>query len=146
MKATGYLFCDVAYGPIQRGETYRVIGENGANWEIFCGGTFRRVHKVSGRFVGWKQSPHFVWKEGVPLPDLMAKARTWRAENGYTGKGGVIVFYKGKMQSWVNELRSPGDWVAGCIAIDEHGHAWETIAGDEPTGALLWLSLSDPDQ
>ncbi|WP_339332233.1 hypothetical protein [Aeromonas caviae] len=146
MKTTGYLFCNVAYDPIKHGEMYRVISENGSHWEIFCGGDLRKVHKVSGRFVGWRKSPHFIWKEGLPLPDLIASARVWRADNGYEGKGGVIVFYKGKMQSWVNELRAPGDWVSGCIAVDEYGNAWETGTGDDPSEPLLWLPLLSPKQ
>lgn len=48
MKATGYLFCDVAYGPIQRGETYRVIGENGANWRSFAAALFAGFTKFPG--------------------------------------------------------------------------------------------------
>lgn len=34
-------------------------------------------------------------------------AHVWRAENGYIGRGGVIVIFDGLAQGWVNGLRNP---------------------------------------
>jgi hypothetical protein len=38
---------------------------------------------------------------------LIDVARRWREENGYCGRGGVIVLFKGNVQSWVDALRNP---------------------------------------
>jgi hypothetical protein len=70
-------------------------------------------------------------------------ARRWREENGYVGRGGVVVLFNGEVQSWVNVLRNPGHWQPGCIAVDEAGRTWTTIAGNEGDGALMWLP-NDP--
>ncbi|WP_284508039.1 hypothetical protein [Caballeronia sp. GAOx1] len=43
----------------------------------------------------------------------------------------------------MNSLRNPEHWQPGCIAVDEEGHTWTTVAGDERKGALLWLP-NDP--
>ena len=56
------------------------------------------------------------------------------------------VIYRGEVQSWVNELRDPAHWVAGCIAVDEAGQQWQAIAGNEASGALMWLPLGNPDK
>ena len=53
--------------------------------------------------------------------NLIAVARRWREENGYVGRGGVIVLFEGDVQSWVNALRNPEHWLPGCVAIDEDG-------------------------
>ncbi|ORJ13485.1 hypothetical protein ONZ60_23115 (plasmid) [Aeromonas salmonicida] len=55
----------------------------------------------------------------------------------YTGRGGVVVVYRGEGQGWVNELRDPAHWVAGCVVVDEAGQ--QTIAGNEAAGAVMWL-------
>ncbi len=70
-------------------------------------------------------------------------ARQWREAKGYAGRGGVIVLYQGEVQSWVNELRNPEHWQPGCVAVDEQGHTWTTIAGNTADGALMWLP-NDP--
>jgi hypothetical protein len=67
----------------------------------------------------------------------------WREENGYSGRGGVIVLFEGNVQSWVDALRNPEHWQPGCIAIDEKGGSWTAIAGNQNDGALLWLP-NDP--
>jgi hypothetical protein len=66
-------------------------------------------------------------------------ASRWREEKGYVGRGGVVVVFNGEVQSWVNRLRNPEHWQPGCIAVDEEGHTWTTIAGNESAGALMWL-------
>ncbi|RJP48782.1 MAG: hypothetical protein C4586_08710 [Anaerolineaceae bacterium] len=65
-------------------------------------------------------------------------ANKWRDENGYIGKGGVIVILNGEVNSWVNELRNPEHWVPGCIAVDERGNEWRTVGGTEQAGADRW--------
>lgn len=72
------------------------------------------------------------------MTDIEA-ANAWRERYGYIGRGGVIVLYNGEGQSWVNELRNPEYWQPGCIAVDEVGHTWTAIAGDEQNGALVWM-------
>jgi hypothetical protein len=66
-------------------------------------------------------------------------ANRWREEQGYAGRGGVVVLFNGEVQSWVNKLRNPNHWQPGCVAVDEEGHTWTAIAGDEGAGALMWL-------
>ena len=78
------------------------------------------------------------------MPSDSQLAIQWRQEQGYTGRGGVVVVYRGEVQGWVNELRDPAHWVAGCIAVDEAGQQWQAIAGNEASGALMWLPLGNP--
>ena len=80
------------------------------------------------------------------MPSDVKLAAAWRQERGYIGRGGVVVVYRGEVQGWVNELRDPAHWVAGCIAVDEAGCRWQTIAGNEAAGALMWLPLGNPDK
>jgi hypothetical protein len=70
-----------------------------------------------------------------------ALAKKWRAEQGFTGRGGVIVIFDGIVNSWVNELRDPDHWVPGCIAVDESGNRWMSVGGNERTGAERWRPL-----
>ena len=67
-------------------------------------------------------------------------ARCWREQNGYFGRGGVVVLYEGKVLGWVSTLRAPGNWRPGCIAVDELGRSWTARAGNVQDGALIWLS------
>jgi hypothetical protein len=68
-------------------------------------------------------------------------AHEWRAENGYIGRGGVIVIFDGLAQGWVNELRNPEAWRPGCIAVDETGHSWIAVGGNEQDGASKWMPM-----
>lgn len=76
-------------------------------------------------------------KGALHLADVIA-AFKWRKEHGYLGRGGVIVIYAGIVNGWVNELRDPNHWVAGCIAVNETGDSWIATGGDEPNGATAW--------
>lgn len=69
-------------------------------------------------------------------------AAAWRAQQGYTGKGGVIVIFDGVVNSWVNELRDPNHWAPGCIAVDESGNEWIAEGGDRQHGADRWEPVS----
>ncbi len=73
-------------------------------------------------------------------------ATDWRTQNGYVGRGGVVVIYRNEVGGWCDALRDPGHWVAGCVAVAEDGQQWVTIAGDEQSGALMWLAVGDPEQ
>lgn len=75
----------------------------------------------------------------VAMQDNSAAARRWRERWGYVGRGGVIVLFGGEVQSWVDALRNSDHWKPGCIAIDEEGKSWTTIAGNEQSDALIWL-------
>lgn len=66
-------------------------------------------------------------------------AREWRLQNGYTGRGGVVVVWNDIVQSWVQKLCEPHHWQPGCIAVGEDESSWTTVAGNEKDGALLWL-------
>lgn len=71
---------------------------------------------------------------------LVEDARRYREKESLLGKGGVVVFFQGEVQGWMNHLRNPDHWQPGCIAVDEQGHMWTTIAGSERAGALMWLA------
>lgn len=71
---------------------------------------------------------------------MIDEARRYREQEALVGKGGVVVFFQGKVQGWVNQLRNPEHWQPGCIAVDEQGRMWTTIAGSERNGALMWLA------
>ena len=77
------------------------------------------------------------------MTDNIAAARRWREQWGYINRGGVVVLFAGEVQSWVNALRTPERWQPGCVAVDEDGKCWTTVAGTESTGALMWLP-NDP--
>lgn len=83
-----------------------------------------------------------IWTKPLILKDLHSKlysdvTRRWREQWGYIGRGGVVVLFDGEVQSWVNELRNPEHWQPGCIAVDEDGKSWTTMAGNEQNGALI---------
>lgn len=77
----------------------------------------------------------------ISLIEIAAK---WRKENDYVNKEGVLIIYNGEVQSWVNVLRNPEHWASGCYAILENNEIWQTIAGDEYNGALMWLRIFEP--
>ncbi|AEA66043.1 hypothetical protein [Burkholderia gladioli] len=70
---------------------------------------------------------------------MIDDSRRYREQEALLGKGGVVVFFQGEIQGWVNKLRNPEHWQAGCIAVDEQGLSWTAIAGTEYDGALMWL-------
>lgn len=69
---------------------------------------------------------------------LAAAAADWREANGYTEKGGVVVFHNGNPAGWVDELRDPQDWQTGCIAVDESDTEYVAHGGDH-NGAACWI-------
>ncbi|MDR8093300.1 hypothetical protein KPB05_38235 [Burkholderia gladioli] len=71
---------------------------------------------------------------------MIDDACRYRQQKGLVGKGGVVVLFQGEVQGRVNRLRNPDHWQPGCIAVDERGHMWTTIAGSERDGALMWLA------
>lgn len=75
--------------------------------------------------------------------DPIDAARRWREQEKRVGSGGVVVVYEGEVQGWVNELRNPEHWRPGCVAVDEQGRTWTTVAGNDHDGALMWLP-NDP--
>ena len=77
--------------------------------------------------------------ERVELEKIILLASHWRQENKRTG--GLVVVYRGDVQGWIDELRDPQHWLAGCVAVSEAGQCWQTIAGDEAHGALMWLQV-----
>lgn len=66
--------------------------------------------------------------------------RRYREQETLVGERGVVVFFQGEVQGWVNQLRNPEHWQPGCIAVDEQGRMWTTIEGSERNGALMWLA------
>lgn len=48
---------------IELGLIFKVLNENGSEWEILLGGEYRKVNKRSGRVKGWRTPPKFALKE-----------------------------------------------------------------------------------
>jgi hypothetical protein len=71
---------------------------------------------------------------------MIDDARRYREQEALVGKGGVVVFFQGQVQGWVNELRNPEHWQPGCVAVDEQGRMWKAMEGDAQRGALTWIS------
>jgi hypothetical protein len=78
--------------------------------------------------------------------DTLKITSEWRNDNGYKGRGGVIVLFDGEVQGWCNQLRDPDHWRPGCIAVDETGQHWEAVGGNATLGAYNWQRLDEkPD-
>ena len=45
-----------------------------------------------------------------PTVTMIDDARRYREQEGLVGKGGVVVFFQGEVQGWVNKLRNPEHW------------------------------------
>lgn len=74
----------------------------------------------------------------ISAPAMMA-ARNWRREQGYEGRGGVVIVHGNIGAAWVDALRDPEHWPPGVIAVDESGHTWLAIGGDNFKGAAAWM-------
>lgn len=94
---------------------------------------------------GNKQTDYYLsqneLRERVRLLELTWEAAKWREAEGYQGREGVVVIYRGEVQGWVNELRDPSHWAPGCIAVDETGACWEATGGNEYDGATEWRQV-----
>lgn len=71
--------------------------------------------------------------------DIKKKAEQYRQKYGLLAKGGVVVFFNGEVNGWVDRLRDPQHWQAGALAIDEDGHQFVAIGGDYQSGARAWV-------
>lgn len=69
---------------------------------------------------------------------MVVAALYWRAQRGYTGRDGVIVFFGGNVQGWVDGLHNPEHWRPGSIAVNELGDSWVATGGNEQNGAKSW--------
>ena len=76
--------------------------------------------------------------------DMKKLAEEFRQKYDLTGKGGVVVFFDGEANAWVNTLRDPHHWQAGALAIDDDGHQFLTVGGDYQNGAKAWV-VNDAD-
>lgn len=68
----------------------------------------------------------------------VAVATKWRSDNGYTGRGGVVVVHERTAQSWCAVLPDPNDWSWGSLAVDERGDKAWMVWGDEDQDFNLW--------
>ncbi len=53
------------------------------------------------------------WNDGKSPMTLIDDARRYRERDALVGKGGVVVFFEGEVQGWVNQLRNPEHWRPG---------------------------------
>lgn len=52
---------------------------------------------------------------------------------------GVVVFWDGQVQGWMDFLRDPQDWQPGCIAVCVFsGRQWLATGGDSYNGSKEW--------
>lgn len=72
----------------------------------------------------------------------VSKALRYREQEGYVGKGGVVVLYDLDVCGWCQSMPSPSDWRPGCLAIDEDGNQWVSQAGSAQVGAERWTLLT----
>lgn len=80
----------------------------------------------------------FMFDKKISLKRSKSLASSWRVDNGYQGKGGVVIVFAEKVQGWVNELRDPNHWCPGCFAFDESLNTWLTVGGNNQDGAKEW--------
>lgn len=73
----------------------------------------------------------------------LQNAKQWRDENGYTGKGGVIVYWGAIVQGWVYDLPEAKEWSPGCIAVSEDGARYLAVGGNGVEGAARWEALAE---
>jgi hypothetical protein len=66
-------------------------------------------------------------------------AKAWRKENPER-VGGVVVVFQKNVTGWINELRDPQHFVAGCIAIDDQNNRWQAVGGNHYDGAREWVA------
>lgn len=96
-------------------------------------------HNKADAYKAWQE-----WQDANPEPEatkpntegLHEKALAWKQEHGLVG--GVVVFWQGQIQGWVNELRNPEAWVPGCIAMASDGTGYEAKSGNPYDGAKRW--------
>ena len=71
------------------------------------------------------------------------QALQYRRDEGF--KDGVVIFYFGELQGWMNELRDPQRWQPGCVAITPDELVYVSVGGNDYDGAREWvLSLQLP--
>lgn len=73
-------------------------------------------------------------------------AKKWRHENGYIGKGGVVVVFLDVVAGWMNQLRSPEHWMPGCVAVSENAVQYKAVGGDKQNGAKEWQIWTEDDE
>ena len=72
------------------------------------------------------------------MTKLNKTVNKWRNENGYDGRGGVVITDGIKACGWCNELRNPEHWEPGCIAVADDFKKWIAIGGNAQDGAKAW--------
>lgn len=77
------------------------------------------------------------------MENIISIAQDWREQHGYQGAGGVVIVFEGEGTGWMDELRSPEQWVPGSIAVDESGSCWNAIGGNPYDGAKYWVPILD---
>ncbi|HJW24577.1 MAG TPA: hypothetical protein VJ576_06735 [Rhodocyclaceae bacterium] len=127
--------------------------EADAALDFLCGGLLKEAAlnlaidemyaRIQHRGVATEQTREFIaWclssAPSSPSEYFVCTAKAWRKAHGYSDRGGVIVVFDGIVQGWVNELRDPGHWQPGAIAVDASGKSWTAVGGDAQSGAIAW--------
>lgn len=76
----------------------------------------------------------------------VSKASRYREQEGFVGKGGVVVMFNADVCGWCATMPVPEHWRPGCLAIDEAGNQWVSKGGSEQLGAERWTLLTPPER
>lgn len=72
---------------------------------------------------------------------LRTTATQWRATN-QDHHGGVVLVWQGVVYGWKNCLRDAAHERPGVYAVDEAGHVFIAVGGDDHNGAKCWVAIS----
>lgn len=73
---------------------------------------------------------------------VLQLALAWCKEKGYMGKTGVTIVYDSSVQGWCAVFPSPRDWRPGSIAVNDSGHRWIAIGGNDYDGSETWMQIT----
>lgn len=66
----------------------------------------------------------------------VAAAESFRVEREY--RDGLVIVFDFEAVGWINELRDPGGWEPGVIAVTADGEVHEAMGGNTEQGAKRW--------
>jgi len=74
---------------------------------------------------------------------VLQKAQLWRDQCQFGDPKGVVILRSGMVSGWMDCLRSPENWIPGCLAVDTDGKIWIAEGGNYRDGAERWEPAVD---